>query len=158
MQATQRREFTGRHMLLIMVTFFSIVIVVNITMAVYASKSWTGLLAKNGYVASIDFATQEQSDAAIEARGWSVTPALENNLLALRLRDEAGLPVEVTATATAVEGDPRNEPVSLSLVKVAPGAYRAAEPLSQGRWTVRFTLDDGAGPVVVRAVVNAGSA
>ena len=49
------REFTGRHMLLIMLAFFGVIISVNIVIAVIANKSWTGLIVKNSYVASQEF-------------------------------------------------------------------------------------------------------
>ncbi|TIW70058.1 MAG: cytochrome oxidase, partial [Mesorhizobium sp.] len=44
------REFTGRHMLFIILGFFGVVIGVNLTMATLASKSWTGLVVENTYV------------------------------------------------------------------------------------------------------------
>jgi nitrogen fixation protein FixH len=46
MSGTSQKEFTGRHMLLIMIAFFGVIIAVNITMAVVARQSWTGLVAK----------------------------------------------------------------------------------------------------------------
>ena len=48
-------EFTGRHMLAIMLAFFGVIIAVNLVMATLASKSWTGLVVKNTYVASQQF-------------------------------------------------------------------------------------------------------
>ena len=48
-------EFTGRHMAMILVTFFGIVIAVNITMARYASSTFGGLVVDNIYVASLNF-------------------------------------------------------------------------------------------------------
>ncbi|MEO1102369.1 MAG: FixH family protein, partial [Pseudomonadota bacterium] len=53
MSVSTPKRFTGWHMLAILVTFFGVVVTVNITMAVLAHTSWTGLLAKNGYRASI---------------------------------------------------------------------------------------------------------
>ena len=49
------REFTGRHMLVIMVAFFSVIIAVNLTMAFFARSSWTGAVVENTYVASQQF-------------------------------------------------------------------------------------------------------
>ena len=48
-------EFTGRHMAIIMVAFFGVIIAVNLTMATLASRSWTGLVVKNSYVESQKF-------------------------------------------------------------------------------------------------------
>jgi nitrogen fixation protein FixH len=61
------KTFTGWHMLAIMVAFFGVVISVNMLMAYYANTSWSGILAKNTYVASQDFNAKAE-----EARGWAV--------------------------------------------------------------------------------------
>jgi nitrogen fixation protein FixH len=51
----QSREFTGRHMLMIMLAFFGVIITVNVVMARFAMTSWTGLVVENSYVASQQF-------------------------------------------------------------------------------------------------------
>jgi nitrogen fixation protein FixH len=53
--APTQGEFTGRHMLLIMLAFFGIVIGVNAYLAVLASRTFTGLVVANSYVASQTF-------------------------------------------------------------------------------------------------------
>ena len=45
--AEKQFRFTGYHMLAIMVAFFGVVIAVNLTMATFASRSWTGLVVEN---------------------------------------------------------------------------------------------------------------
>jgi len=50
-------------MLACMLAFFGTIIAVNLTMAILASGSWTGLVVKNSYVAS-----QEFNDQLTEAR------------------------------------------------------------------------------------------
>ena len=62
-------EFTGRHMLGIMLAFFATVIAVNVTMAMFASKSWTGFVVRNSYVASQEF--NERSEE--RRRPWDGT-------------------------------------------------------------------------------------
>ncbi len=49
------KEFTGRHMWLLAVSFFGVIISVNIVMAVSAARTWTGLVVENSYVASQEF-------------------------------------------------------------------------------------------------------
>ena len=41
---TQPKQFTGRHMLFAMLAFFGVIIIVNLTMAAFATRSWTCLL------------------------------------------------------------------------------------------------------------------
>ena len=55
---TPEREFTGWHMAITMIAFFGVIISVNLTMAILASSTWTGLIVKNGYVASQDRVTR----------------------------------------------------------------------------------------------------
>src|SRR5690606_10441379 len=68
------REFTGRHMLLVMVAFFGVIITVNVTMAVLATRSWTGLVVGHTYVASQEFNERTERGRAQMALGWQ--PAL----------------------------------------------------------------------------------
>ncbi|MBX4975304.1 cation transporter, partial [Rhizobium lentis] len=62
------RGFTGLHMLLATSAFFAVVIAVNVTMAFYASSSWSGLVVENTYVASQEF---NRKAAAMKAMATS---------------------------------------------------------------------------------------
>ena len=48
-------ELTGKHVAMIFCGFFGIIIAVNVSMAMLASSSWTGLVVSNSYVASQKF-------------------------------------------------------------------------------------------------------
>ncbi|EFL89400.1 nitrogen fixation protein FixH [Ahrensia sp. R2A130] len=61
-----RPRFTGWHMFATLAAFFGTIIAVNITMAVFAVGSWTGLVVKNSYVASQHFNAQ-LTDAKLQA-------------------------------------------------------------------------------------------
>lgn len=54
-QTDKPKEFTGRHMLAIMLAFFGVIIAVNGVMATFATRSWSGLVVENTYVASQQF-------------------------------------------------------------------------------------------------------
>ena len=101
MSATQaaQRPFTGRHMALIMVSFFLVVIGVNVFMAVLANRSWTGLVVQNSYVASQHFNAETAKREAILARGYQLDIAYNGKQLALTALDKAGQPLPV-ASAT----------------------------------------------------------
>ena len=45
-------EFTGYHMLGVLVLYFGTIITVNLVMARFAITTWTGLVVENTYVAS----------------------------------------------------------------------------------------------------------
>ncbi|TJV88129.1 MAG: cytochrome oxidase, partial [Mesorhizobium sp.] len=67
----KNREFTGRHMLLIILSFFGVIVGVNLTMATLASTSWTGLVVENSYVASQQFNRKAEEGRAQAALGWT---------------------------------------------------------------------------------------
>ena len=86
-KAVRKGEFTGRHMLMIMIAFFGTIITVNVTMAVMASRSWTGMVVENTYVASQEFNTRAAEARAQEALGWSSDLQVVDGVVTWRLLD-----------------------------------------------------------------------
>ena len=76
-------RFTGRHMALSMVAFFSVIIAVNLFMATLASSSWTGLVVKNSYVASQQFNVDLAKAREQAKRGWSSQIAYKGDRLTI---------------------------------------------------------------------------
>ena len=70
-QPSEQGKFTGTHMVIIMVAFFGVIITVNLTMAMLASRSWTGLVVKNSYVESQKFNSTLQNSRAQAALNWT---------------------------------------------------------------------------------------
>ena len=65
------RQFTGKHMLAIMLGFFAVVLAANMTMVYFARHSWTGLVVENSYVASQQFnakMAETRAQAALHER------------------------------------------------------------------------------------------
>ena len=87
MSTTRTAEFTGRHMLAIMLVFFGLIIGVNVTMAVFASTSWTGLVVKNAYVASQEFNAKAAEARAQAALGLTAMLTIADGTIAYRLID-----------------------------------------------------------------------
>lgn len=81
------REFTGWHMLAIMVGAFAIIISVNLTLAFNAVATFPGLETRNSYVVSQKF---EADRAAQDALGWDMQSSLENGLLTVAITDAEG--------------------------------------------------------------------
>jgi len=86
-----RREFTGWHMLGLMVGGFGIIIAVNLTLAWNAVATFPGLETANTYVASQKF---NQERAAQEALRWDATAEIAGGVLTVAIRDADGLPVQ----------------------------------------------------------------
>lgn len=139
------RPFTGRHMLFVMCSFFGVVIAVNLFMATMAAKSWTGLIARNGYVATQLMSQREAREAAAVAAGWQLSATMADEGLLVAALDGTGRPIHSAAVVAAVERpvmDKDDRPVTLDAV--GAGRYRLVEALAPGRWflDVTVTADD----------------
>ncbi len=138
MQPSKTFIFTGKHMLVLMLTFFAVILSVNILIAVIAARSWTGLVVKNSYVASQDF-NKQLNDAERQAqRGWVGELSYQTKTLSFTLHEKNGDPVKLDF-AEAFVGRPayEQEDHTIKLSNVGHGVYRGATDLSPGPWQVR---------------------
>ncbi|MGI9408351.1 MAG: FixH family protein, partial [Hyphomicrobiaceae bacterium] len=87
------RPFTGRHMLSWMLAFFGVIVAVNITMAWFAGRTWTGLVVKNSYVASQKFNGHLRQARKQHARGWKSELTYERGVVRFRVVGKSGAPV-----------------------------------------------------------------
>ncbi len=132
-------EFTGWHMLGVLILFFGTIISVNITLAVFAAQSWTGLVVKNSYVASQHFNEDVAAQKARDSLGWTAQLHYREDDLALALKDGAGDPLyraEITVTVgrPAHERDDR----TLALAAESDGLYHARTTLGPGLWDAKI--------------------
>ena len=136
-----RGRFTGRHAAMLIVTFFAVVIVVNVTMAKLAMATFGGTVVDNSYVASQNFNKWLDDSATDRALGWKVELARgADKSLEARLVDSAGVPLDRARVTVHVEHPlGARPPQDLVLAEVAPGIYRAE--LTPGRWRVWLKAD-----------------
>jgi nitrogen fixation protein FixH len=136
------RKLTGWHVLAIFGGCFSIIIGVNIALAVNAVSTFPGLVTKNSYVASQSF---EADRDAQDALGWQVSAQVQAGALTLSILDQAGAPVqpaEVSATlgrATHVAED------QTPVFTWTGSALSAPVEIEPGYWTLwlNMTAEDG---------------
>ncbi|MCE7026532.1 FixH family protein [Jiella avicenniae] len=142
MKSSAPREFTGRHMALVMVLFFGTIISVNLTMAYFAETTWSGLVVPNSYVASQTFDVDTAKRERELARGWKAETAYEAGRFRLRLTDADGAPVR-GATVTATIGHPVNANFdrTLTLGPDPKGGYAGETALTAGRWEARLVVE-----------------
>jgi len=69
-----QRELTGRHVLLIICSAFTVIVGVNLTLAYQAVATFPGLEVKNSYVASQSFDADRKAQLAL---GWDVSAVLD---------------------------------------------------------------------------------
>lgn len=138
------REFTGRHMLAIMVAFFSVIIAVNLTMAMFARSSWTGIVAENTYVASQKFNEISAEGRAQAALGWTSELVVTGSKVSYRLVDKAG---NVVAAKRAVASFRRPayeaEDQNVVLTPQADGSLSSPIELRDGLWIVEIHAEAG---------------
>ena len=137
-------EFTGWHMLFIMLAFFGVIITVNVTMAVLAGRSWTGLVVKNSYVASQHFNEDLAEARRQAARGWTSKLLYGEQHFAFTLKGRNGQPVVLGDLKVSV-GRPASEAQdqTVALWHVGEGRYRGDVALEPGIWMVRITGGTG---------------
>lgn len=137
--------FTGRHMLLIMVAFFTVIIAVNVTMATLADTSWTGFVVRNSYIASQEFNGKVEAARQQIALGWQADLVIASGDATLTLKDAAGDPIALT-TAALVFRSPADEARD-RIVELSPsdGAMAATARLADGLWVVEIDILTAAG-------------
>lgn len=135
------REFTGRHMLAILIAFFGTVIAVNMVMAVLATRTFGGLVVENSYVATRQFNGWLEQARAQRALGWDTDVSLDDGRRIVVTLAHAARPM-TGATVAAVARHPvgREEDVAIAFRETTAGAYRAASPLPAGRWLVHVEI------------------
>lgn len=159
--AGRKGEFTGWHMLAIMVAFFSVIIAVNLTMAFFAQSSWTGFVVENTYVASQQFNQKAAEGRAQAALGWRAELDITDGKVIYRLVDSNGAGV-AAQKVTAIFRRPASasDDQEVILIRQADGPFSARVELRDGLWiaeilsevgtdrpyrdTRRLTLRDGA--------------
>ena len=138
------KPFTGKHMIMVMVAFFGVIISVNLLMAYYANSTWSGLVVKNSYVASQEFNGKVADVKAQQALGWKGKLASSNGNLAWTLIDKSGAPV-ATQSVTVLLRRPVTEKSDVA-IPLALGA--------NGTWTSDHKVEDGLWIAIVDAATR----
>lgn len=145
-------EFTGRHMLLLAVAFFGVIISVNLFMAISASTSWTGLVVKNSYVASQEYEEKRIAHEAQQAAGWQARFTYAAGVALLTVKDGIGNPVELGAVGLQVHRPVGgHDDQDVALVRAADGDYAAPLTLAAGVWDALITATSETGPFELHA-------
>lgn len=138
------REFTGYHMLALILAFFGVIIAVNLTMATLARTSWTGLVVQNTYVASQQFNRKAEEGRAQAALHWRGRLTLANGIIRYDLADAAGkvvLPLAVKVAFRHPAYDAQDRVIDLA--RQPDGSFSARQDISDGVWIVEVDADTG---------------
>jgi nitrogen fixation protein FixH len=131
------REFTGKHLFLILLAFFGVIISVNVTMATLATRSWSGLVVQNSYVESQKFNDYFDAARARAALGWRAEMELADGRFTYSLANGRGEPVRLTDVAVEFRRPVQEaQDEAAALLPAATGVYGADIVLGDGQWIV----------------------
>ncbi|WP_193176890.1 FixH family protein [Oricola nitratireducens] len=147
------REFTGWHMLGVLVLFFGTIISVNLTLAYYANSTWTGLVVPNSYVASQHFNDVTAEKRRQAALGWSAKMDYEDGVFFVDLTDPDGNAIRDAVIAAKI-GHPVQDRDDQTVTLLAEGGarYAAEVALRPGVWNVDLSVTGPKGEVWTRAI------
>jgi nitrogen fixation protein FixH len=144
------REFTGRHMALIMIVAFGTIIGVNLVLAYSAVKTFPGLEVKNSYVASQHFNARRDAQ---EALGWTVRADASGGNVTLSITDDSGAPVLVKSL-DAIVGRATEVVDDITPAFLFDGtAYVAPVSLGAGNWNIRMSAVAQDGTLFTQRVI-----
>lgn len=143
-QKQQGFVFTGWHMAGVMILFFGTIITVNLVMAWNATRSWSGLVVQNTYVASQEFNGKVAEAKAFAASGIEGALTLEPGHVIYKVVDAKGAPLAADSV-TAVFKRPvdEREDFTLALMPDAPGLFVAERAVPAGQWVVDISTGRG---------------
>ena len=122
------KPLAGRHVLAMFVGGFSIIIAVNIALAVNAVRTFPGLEVANSYVASQSFDARRDAQTAL---GWKAMVTYDAGTLRLRIAGRDGTEIDPTRFVATV-GRPTSQTADKPLAFDGRGEVRVA--LGTGRW------------------------
>ncbi|OGS51763.1 MAG: hypothetical protein A3J40_08540, partial [Erythrobacter sp. RIFCSPHIGHO2_12_FULL_63_10] len=130
-----------RHMVMVLVIGFGVVVAVNFFMAARAANSFNGVVVENSYVASQKFNGWLDKAQRGHALGWQAE--IGRDAAGHLLVETSGVPANarVRAQLRRPLGDAGLELIALT--KSDAGLYRSQVPLEQGRWIVRLEISNG---------------
>ena len=136
------RRFTGRHMLIVMVAFFGTVIAVNVTMAMFATRTFGGTVVDNSYVASQKFNGWLKEAEKERALGWKAeAKRLADGKVAVTLHGAQGSGLTLKANAWHPLGRLPDQPITF--VRQTDGSFLSNEVLPKARWRLRLEANTG---------------
>lgn len=141
-----QKPLTGKHVLMMFIAFFSVIIAVNVTMATLASTSWTGLVVKNSYVASQEFNGHLEASRAQDALGWSAPLVLTPTDASVSIKNAEGDPIQGAKVLLDLKRpiiDAEDQLVVLR--ETVPGTYAAKVDLSPVHWRASLRIETAEG-------------
>jgi nitrogen fixation protein FixH len=136
--ASTKKAFTGKHMALVFIGGFGVVIAVNLLMASVAVGSFHGTVVDNSYVASQNYNGWLAKAEASRALGWQALPARRAD--GRVVLETIAVPAGAAITAEAERPLGTRETAALTFVDQGGGRWLSNETVAQGRWKLRIAI------------------
>lgn len=147
---TSGRPLTGRAVLIMTVTFFAVIIGVNVLMMTLAIRTLPGTDVDSAYRASLAYGSEIAAAHEQDARKWHVEASVARlpdgeASLKVEARDASGAPLAGIAFSGRLERPTdKREDRAVSLDEVGAGSYRGhAAGVAPGLWDLVVEGDRG---------------
>jgi nitrogen fixation protein FixH len=145
--ASRKPGLLGRHVLMMMLSFFGVIVAVDSFMIYRAVSTFGGLETQDAYKKGLAYNQRISRDAEQERAGWKDTVEIGGvpQHLRIALRDHAGAPITGKRLAAKI-GRPATDrfDVTLDFAETAAGLYEAALPVvAEGSWIVDLSAYNG---------------
>lgn len=132
-------RITGRHAAIALVAFFGVVVAVNLTMAIFATQTFGGVVVENSYVASQKYNGWLEAAERQKRMGWSTELGLDERRRVTFRVDVHGADVRGYAR------HPLGREPEVPLTFAATGRrFVSSQSLPAGRWDVHLLVRKGA--------------
>lgn len=136
-------SFTGKHMAVMLISGFAVVIAVNLFMAIQAVGSFHGTVVDNSYVASQKYNGWLKQAKASHALGWQAVPQRRDADSRVVIETLA-VPPAARVTATAERPLGARDATALTFAPQGQGRWLSHEDLPAGRWRIKMAIRAGA--------------
>lgn len=137
-------HFTGWHMTAILVSFFAVVVGVNLYMARAAVGTFGGTVVDNSYVASQRFNQWLDKADAQKSLGWTVTAKLSADRHIDVAAGKRGVRLDGVTISAVVRHPLGRAPEQVLAFQPQAGRWVSTTPLPPGRWLVHLSVVRGA--------------
>ena len=148
-QIGKPRGLTGRHVLLMVVAFFAVIIAVNAYFITAAVTSFRGEDVKGSYRQGLEYNETIAARDLQKALGWNITANVTKDIsnaqyVLILAKDKSGHILEgLKFDAVLRHPTDLNQDRPINLRPMGNGKYRAALDGLSGSWQLRATAHDG---------------
>ena len=147
-QPKKQRELTGKHVLLMLVVFFGVIIVTNVIFINAAVTSFRGEDVKGSYRQGLEYNETLETRKSEGQLGWSasynvIKTGADHSRLIIAIKNDKKTPI----SGLTIDGKLRHPTDTkldreIEFVESKAGQYNVIDFIPEGRWQLRATASD----------------